>query len=99
MVHLVYCDNAGKKGEKVLVAEDVVTTGKSTKECIKAVEEAGGIVTGIASIIDRSSGTAGFTVPFYPLAAVDVKSYNVEECPMCKEGIPCVKPGSRVFAK
>ncbi len=71
----------------------------STKECIKAVEEAGGIVTGIASIIDRSSGTAGFTVPFYPLAAVDVKSYNVEECPMCKEGIPCVKPGSRVFAK
>ena len=88
-----------KKGEKVLVAEDVVTTGKSTKECIKAVEEAGGIVTGIASIIDRSSGTAGFTVPFYPLAAVDVKSYNVEECPMCKEGIPCVKPGSRVFAK
>ncbi len=88
-----------KKGEKVLVAEDVVTTGKSTKECIKAVEEAGGIVTGIASIIDRSSGTAGFTVPFYPLVAVDVKSYNVEECPMCKEGIPCVKPGSRVFAK
>lgn len=88
-----------QKGEKILVAEDVVTTGKSTKECMKAVEEAGGIVVGIASIIDRSSGTAGFTVPFYPLAAVDVKSYNVEECPMCKEGIPCVKPGSRVFAK
>lgn len=88
-----------QKDENVLVAEDVVTTGKSTKECMKAVEKAGGIVVGIASIIDRSSGTAGFTVPFYPLAAVDVKSYNVEDCPLCKEGIPCVKPGSRVVAK
>ena len=88
-----------QKGEKVIVAEDVVTTGKSTKECMKAIEDAGGIVVGITSIIDRSSGTAGFTVPFYPLAAVDVKSYNENDCPMCKEGIPCVKPGSRVFAK
>ena len=90
---------ASQMNKRTLFTEDVVTTGKSTKECMKAVEEAGGIVVGIASIIDRSSGTAGFTVPFYPLAAVDVKSYNVEDCPMCKEGIPCVKPGSRVFAK
>ena len=88
-----------KPGSKVLITEDVVTTGKSTKECMKAIEEAGGIVVGITSIIDRSSGTAGFSVPFYPLAAVEVKSYNAEECSMCKEGIPCVKPGSRVFAK
>lgn len=88
-----------EKGEKVLVAEDVVTTGKSTKECMKAVEDAGGIVIAIASIIDRSSGTADFTVPFYPLASIDVKSYSKEECPMCKDGIPCVKPGSRVFVK
>lgn len=88
-----------QKGEKVIVAEDVVTTGKSTKECIKAIEDAGGVVVGIASIIDRSSGKAGFTVPFYTLASIEVKSYSADECPMCKEGLPCVKPGSRVFAK
>ncbi len=87
------------KGEKVLVAEDVVTTGKSTKECIKAIEDAGGVVTGVTSIIDRSAGTADFTVPFYPLASVEVNSYKQEECPMCKEGIPCIKPGSRIFVK
>ena len=88
-----------QKGEKVIVAEDVVTTGKSTKECIKAIEDAGGVVVGIASIIDRRSGKAGFNVQFYPLATIEVKSYSAEECPMCKEGLPCVKPGSRVFAK
>ena len=87
------------QGEKVLAAEDVVTTGKSTKECIKAIEEAGGVVVGVTSIIDRSSGEANFSVPFYPLANVEVKSYNAEDCPMCKEGLPCVKPGSRVFTK
>lgn len=87
------------KGEKVIVAEDVVTTGKSTKECMQAVEEMGGIVIGITSIIDRSCGKADFKVPFYPLAEVEVNSYNAEECPMCKAGLPCVKPGSRVFAK
>lgn len=86
-----------EKGERVIVAEDVVTTGKSTKECIKAIEDAGGVVVGVTSIIDRSCGSAGFNVPFYPLAAVEVNSYSQEECPMCKEGIPCVKPGSRVF--
>ena len=88
-----------KPGAKIIIAEDVVTTGKSTKECIKAIEDAGGVVVGIASIIDRSSGKAGFTVPFYPLASIEVKSYSADECPMCKEGLPCVKPGSRVFAK
>lgn len=87
-----------EKGERVIVAEDVVTTGKSTKECIKAIEDAGGVVVGVASIIDRSCGSAGFSVPFYPLAAIEVNSYSQEDCPMCKEGIPCVKPGSRVFA-
>lgn len=88
-----------QKNEKVLIAEDVVTTGKSTKECMKAVENAGGIVVGIASIIDRSSGKSGFTVPFYPLATIEVKSYTTEDCPMCKDGIPCIKPGSRNFIK
>lgn len=88
-----------EKGEKVLIAEDVVTTGKSTKECIAAVEESGGIVVGIASIIDRSGGEAGFTVPFYPAAQVSVSSFAAEDCPVCKKGEPLVKPGSRVFVK
>lgn len=88
-----------EKGEKVLIAEDVVTTGKSTKECISAVEEAGGVVVGIASIIDRSGGEAGFTVPFYPAARVSVSSFDAEDCPVCKNGVPLVKPGSRVFVK
>lgn len=88
-----------EEGEKVIVAEDVVTTGKSTKECISAIEAAGGKVQAITSIIDRSGGLADFSVPFYSLASVDVKSYTVEECPLCKKGIPFVKPGSRDFNK
>lgn len=88
-----------QNGERVLVAEDIVTTGKSTKECMKVVEDAGGIVVGIASIIDRSSGKAGFTVPYYPLVAIEVKTYDADECPLCKENIPCVKPGSRFLIK
>ena len=87
------------KNERVIVAEDVVTTGKSTKECIKAIEDAGGIVSAVVSIIDRSGGSAGFSMPFYSLAQINVKSYEEHECPLCKEGIECVKPGSRVFAK
>lgn len=88
-----------QKNEKVLVAEDIVTTGKSTKECMKAIEDAGGIVVAITSIIDRNSGKAGFAVPFYPLATIEVNTYNTEECPMCKEGIPFIKPGSRFLTK
>lgn len=88
-----------EKDERVLVAEDVVTTGKSTKECMSAVEESGGIVVGIASIIDRSGGDAGFQVPFWSAARISVCSFTPEDCPVCKKGEPIVKPGSRVFAK
>lgn len=87
------------EGERVLVAEDVVTTGKSTKECMAAVEAAGGKVIGVASIIDRSVGQVDFGVPFFPLAAVDVKSYEADNCPICKTGLALVKPGSRIFTK
>ncbi|MDR2883840.1 MAG: orotate phosphoribosyltransferase [Deferribacteraceae bacterium] len=83
------------KGEMVIIAEDVVTTGKSTRECMAAVEACGAIVVAVVSIIDRSGGEAGFTVPFIPLAAVDVKTWSVDECPMCKAGGVAVKPGSR----
>lgn len=88
-----------EKGEKVIVAEDVVTTGKSTKECVAAVGEAGGVVVAITSIIDRSGGTADFSVPFYPAAAIEVNSFEIKNCPDCKKGELLVKPGSRIFGK
>lgn len=84
-----------KKGEKVLVAEDVVTTGLSTKEVIEVVKVSSGIVVGVASIIDRSGGKANFSVPFKSLAKIDIKTYKEQECPLCKKGIPVIKPGSR----
>lgn len=87
------------KGEKVIVAEDVVTTGKSTKECMKAIENAGGVVVAVTSIIDRSCKKADFAVPFYSLAEIEVQSYVADDCPLCKQGIECIKPGSRIFTK
>jgi len=84
-----------KAGEKALVIEDVITTGKSTREVIEVVTKLGGEVVGNASIIDRSAGKA--ELPFIPvsLAALDVATYSAENCPMCQEGLPLVKPGSR----
>ncbi|AEI14764.1 Orotate phosphoribosyltransferase [Flexistipes sinusarabici DSM 4947] len=84
-----------QEGESVLVAEDVVTTGKSTKECIKVVEDTGAKVVGVTSLIDRSGGDVDFGVPFIPLITVEVNTYEPEKCPLCNEGIPLTKPGSR----
>lgn len=81
--------------ELVLIAEDVVTTGKSTKECMDAVLETGAKIVGITSLIDRSGGMAKFDCPFNPLIKIDVKTYKPEECPMCRQGLEVVKPGSR----
>lgn len=83
------------KGEKVLLAEDVITTGKSTKECINACIAAGADVIGVTCLIDRSGGKAEFDQPFIPLVQLDVKTYDPSVCPMCKEGTPAYKPGSR----
>ena len=84
-----------KENERILVVEDVITTGGSTRECIEALENHGGAVTGAASIIDRSNGTADVGVPRVALAILDVPSYKVEDCSMCAEGEIAVKPGSR----
>ncbi|MBP7055298.1 MAG: orotate phosphoribosyltransferase [Candidatus Omnitrophica bacterium] len=84
-----------KPGEKVLVCEDVVTTGKSTKEVIDVVKAAGGVVAGVASVIDRSESPVDFGVPFHSLAKVAVTAYKEDGCPMCKKGLPVTKPGSR----
>jgi orotate phosphoribosyltransferase len=85
-------------GQKVLLVEDVVTTGLSSREAIKAVEEAGGEVIAAASIIDRSGGTADLGVPFYPLIELNFPTYAPEEVPAELAAIPATKPGSRKLA-
>ncbi len=84
-----------KEGEKVLVCEDVVTTGGSVFEVIDIVKNSGADVTGVGIIVDRSNGKVDFGVPQMSTLKMEVVSYLSEECPMCKEGTPAVKPGSR----
>lgn len=82
-------------GERVLVVEDVITTGKSTKETIEVVRQAGGTVIAAASLIDRSGGKADIGVPYRSLVTLAVPTYAPEACPMCKAGSTPIKPGSR----
>jgi orotate phosphoribosyltransferase len=82
-------------GQKVLLMEDVVTTGLSSREAIKAVAEAGGEVIAAASLVDRSNGTADLGVPFFPLIRLDVPTYSADALPPELAAIPAVKPGSR----
>jgi orotate phosphoribosyltransferase len=84
-----------RRGERVLVVEDVITTGKSTKETIKVVQEAGGEVIAAASLVDRSNGKADIGVPYKSLVTLDVPTYAPESCPLCKSGSTPIKPGSR----
>ncbi|NLC03140.1 MAG: orotate phosphoribosyltransferase [Tissierellia bacterium] len=81
------------EGQKVLIAEDVVTTGKSAYEAIKVVEEHGAIVVGIASIVDRSNGDIKY--PLYSATKLEINTYDKENCPMCLDGETIIKPGSR----
>jgi orotate phosphoribosyltransferase len=81
--------------DRVLVIEDVLTTGGSTRETMDVATAAGGRVVGAASIIDRSGGRARFDVPFHALLDVALPTYQPETCPLCAEGLPVVKPGSR----
>tara|TARA_R110000772_G_scaffold68653_11_gene152050 strand:+ start:1177 stop:1758 length:582 start_codon:yes stop_codon:yes gene_type:complete len=82
-------------GQKVLMMEDVVTTGLSSREAIKAIGEAGGEVIAAGALVDRSNGTANFDVPFFPLIALEVPSYADNELPAELAAIPTTKPGSR----
>lgn len=84
-----------ERGEKVLVVEDVVTTGGSTQETIDVARAAGAKVVGAAAIIDRSGGQQRIDVPFHALATIALPTYQAEACPLCAEGQPVVKPGSR----
>jgi orotate phosphoribosyltransferase len=82
-------------GERVLVVEDVVTTGGSTRETINVARAAGAQVVGAASIIDRSGGRQDIGVPYFALATVSLPTYQPDACPLCAAGSPVVKPGSR----
>jgi orotate phosphoribosyltransferase len=84
-----------KAGEKVLMVEDVVTTGLSSREAIAAIEAAGGIVVAGAALVDRSAGTADLGVPFYPLVSLNFPTYAPDEVPPELAATPAIKPGSR----
>ena len=82
-------------GERVLVVEDVFTTGKSTRETMDVARDAGAPVVGAAAIIDRSGGTIEFAVPYKTVIQLSLPTYEADECPLCRQGVPVVKPGSR----
>jgi orotate phosphoribosyltransferase len=82
-------------GESALVIEDVITTGGSTQDVIDLLHASGAKVLAAASIVDRSGGRAQLTVPRVALATLQVAAHYPEECPLCRLGIPVVKPGSR----
>jgi orotate phosphoribosyltransferase len=85
-------------GAKVLMVEDVVTTGLSSREAIEAVRAASGEVIAEAALVDRSAGEANLGVPFYPLIRIDVPTYEANAVPAELAAIPAVKPGSRAAA-
>jgi orotate phosphoribosyltransferase len=82
-------------GEPTLVVEDVITTGLSTRETIQCLEQAGGKMVGAGALIDRSGGAADLGLPKVALVTLKIQNYNPADCPLCKAGIPAVKPGSR----
>jgi len=88
------------RGERVVIVEDVITTGGSVKEIVEIVKGMGGEVEGIGAIVDRSKPSfsdelATLNLPLKSLLRIDIETYSPEECPICKQGIPLEKPGSR----
>ncbi|HTL71290.1 MAG TPA: orotate phosphoribosyltransferase [Candidatus Eisenbacteria bacterium] len=85
-----------KRNERVLVVEDVITTGKSSYEVIELVKADGAKLAAVASLVDRSDGAAIFEQEFYSLLKINIKTYKPEVCPLCRERrVPLTKPGSR----
>ncbi|GMO65097.1 MAG: hypothetical protein Nk1A_2150 [Endomicrobiia bacterium] len=83
------------KDEKVLVVEDVITTGLSSTEVIDSIKYMGAVVVAVASLVDRSAGKVDFGVPKFSILTFEVKNYEKDDCPMCKSGSVAIKPGSR----
>jgi len=84
-----------EKGTRVLVVEDVITTGGSVKEVIELVKQSGGEVAGVGVIVDRSAGKIDFGCKLESVISMDVESWEADNCPLCKTDIPLTKPGSR----
>ena len=83
------------KGEKILVAEDVITRGGRVQQTVDLVRSLGGEVAGIAVIVDRSMGNASFDIPHESLVKLELETYDPEDCPLCKEGVELTRPGSK----
>jgi orotate phosphoribosyltransferase len=84
-----------KAGDRILIAEDVVTTGKSSGECCAVLEAQGAVIAALACVVDRRQAGQEISWPFYPACKIDAANWDAEECELCKKGIPAVKPGSR----
>jgi orotate phosphoribosyltransferase len=84
-----------ERGERLLVVEDVITTGGSVLEVGDAIRDAGGEIIGFASIVNRSNGRFSPEAPYYCCIEMDVPIYSTRDCPLCRQGMPVVKPGSR----
>lgn len=82
--------------DRVLIVEDVITTGRSTKEVVDVVNSYGSLIVGVGCIIDRSQERIDFGVQLKSLLKIDIATFNPKECPLCENGVPVVKPGSRV---
>ena len=87
------------KGAKIIIAEDVITTGKSTMEVKRLLEGLGGQVVGATCIIDRRGKEDKFDLPLYAAIKLDIATYDKEECPLCSQNVELVKPGSRNIKK
>lgn len=83
------------KGAKVLVVEDVVTTGGSVREVMDIVANSEAEVVGVCVVVDRSGGKIDFGVPFFAAYEMEIQSYETSQCPLCEQGLELVKPGSR----
>ncbi len=81
--------------DKVLIVEDVMTTGGSIKELIGVIKDSGSQIAGVGTIVDRSSGQLDLGCDTKSLIKMDIKTFNPDECPLCKSGTPPTKPGSR----
>lgn len=86
-----------KPGQKVIISEDVITTGKSSLEVAEVIKSLGGEVVGLCCIVDRRTEAVNIPYPVYSAVSLEIETYIKDECPLCKKGIECIKPGSRVF--
>ncbi|MCL1836866.1 MAG: orotate phosphoribosyltransferase [Treponema sp.] len=82
-------------GQRILIAEDVVTTGKSFGECAAALESHGAVIAALACIVDRRAAGVEVPWPFFPACRVEANNWEADCCDLCRQGIPAVKPGSR----